>query len=991
MSEGLGLDESALPSQNHSRARSQQSDRSELPRRMAKTSSVISPAVSPEKQQRQRAGPGNTRPLKGAFEPTRDRAHFTPRHGGDSGASSSTQPSRSHIPVKARPSQAQHRPDATVPQFQGAPSPGTRHDMPRGSSSSPPRGLREAYERIVDEEKLAAEESALEDTTDERDDLSQECSQLHDTPPARYDSGPAESKHEPPSPKFSLPSHRSSPQLRQQHSGSLAGRNIPDPEDSTIGSGSGSVVSGLSSLENGTDDSLVRTLAQHARDQKRINGALRTGSPVFGRARVGRRAGLTSENLQRKDKIDSIQAIERELARETGSGSVTSEVSDPPLQVPKVWGRRSRKGHDWMSKINEGDSGPGTEKPSTPESGQGNSRNGISAQQEESAIDWLAAGADTPVRSAADEPYPGEEAPRSATPSLPRERSGSEGKRDADDDHPVRPRQVSTSPQLTQKSAVLDRIREREIEAVKGRAVATSRLGELKGRVSKEHLRHRHSLSQDEHESGEHHYSRDERRKSLHSESHVEASRRSSESKTSDVKPPASPRREGDPIPDTPVVVYRKSGGNGNTDSGSQGSAQDDHEKENKDQVTRPERKRSDSRDLLLQLARAASSTPSPPQERQDLGWTDKGEATDTTREYGSSDKENHDNKNNTNNKRDRPTNDKLAGVDSIKKHTHKSSKTSNSDDEKLAAVNQTPAVAIGGWVATPATVLQPLRRNMNHLSTDPEDDTTTFDIRNDSRDSKSSPLSNRGKDVKGEPLEDELRVAQPTKENTTLAPKPIKPPPSARVLMELDSTMDSLDEWLANAPTGLDSGLDPADPNSNDNTGTVEMGSMLSDEERERRIERRTYERMSHKLQHLRLSIRDAKRGIESLESKVEDAATSGESPGKGKEPADEFLKEGEALWPCPECGYLIAVLRENKHHCHCAPDKLAIELPKLPFPLPKLYRRQGWRIKLTWLGLFLLIFMLYASAETITWYVPFHIIFPFTSPIPQSCRVST
>lgn len=936
--------------------------RTEINKSGTASSTSASPNKTPLQPEQRAYGP--TRRSRAASNATGESSHSPTRENHHSMASNTVPTRRSHIPIKARSGPAESRPNgmASRPQDTSTPlTPNTRAARERGSSSSPPRGLKEAYDRIVDEEKLAAEESAHDEVTDEHEGFSQEWSQLHgDHPEGQGHGGDGSSVLEPPSPALSLPSHRGSSVPRHQHNGSFTSGDRQPTEDSTLGSGSGSVVSGLSSLENGTDDSLVRTLAQHARDQRRVNGALRTGSPVFGKARVGKRAGLTSENLQRKDKIESIQAIEKETAKEAGSGSAASDFSDPPVHVPRGWGKRSRRSHDWMSKINEGESGAATERANTPDRSQDHTQKARSTQHEESSIDWLAAGADTPAAS------------------VPRASIESEGRAqhdDTEDDFPTRPRHVSTSPKLVQKPAALDFIREREIEAVKGRAVATSRLGELKERVSKEQLWSRQSISLEDNKGDEKHSNTNDRRRSTASDTQERSARRRSVPETANGAPSADSKEDGDAIPDTPVVVYRHSRGDNKSGSGSQGSAEERSNPEDTPSTSRPGKKRSDSRDLLLKLARAASNTPSPPHERQVREWPEQSNDTSKTHKQLHTEKEEND--------PDEPfANGKATKTAVADGNGCADARPATTEEDRLNTVNQTPAMAVGGWVDTPATAIRQDRRNGHHASSVPdvtnelkaEDEDSTLDIGDFIRGPKASPLYRRSTTAKRAPTTDLNRPVRPVDRLQRTKSVPSSSSVSKHLLPEWtrepDSTIDSLDDLLADHPE-----LAMPKPDI-DTPGIAELEDLyrrpLTQAERNQQLEKITYERMNHRLQALRLSIRGARRGIEGLESKVENSADA--SLGLGKREGDGAVAGEPSFWHCPECGYFVPIAKEPVH-CH----DWHIKIPKLPFPT--IYRRQGRKIRFTWFGLLCFILLTYILAEWTTWYV-----FPDTSDFSSS-----
>lgn len=100
---------------------------------------------------------------------------------------------------------------------------------------------------------------------------------------------------------------------------------------------------GLSFLDDVTDDSMRRKLANHVQDEERLKRVVSRESPVFSKAKVGAKAALSAENLQRRYR-------EQEQERE-------EEVEDsddgpkPALNVPKSWSSRSRSHRAWLDSI----------------------------------------------------------------------------------------------------------------------------------------------------------------------------------------------------------------------------------------------------------------------------------------------------------------------------------------------------------------------------------------------------------------------------------------------------------------------------------------------------------------------------------------------------------------------------------------------------------------------------------------------------------------
>lgn len=163
-------------------------------------------------------------------------------------------------------------------------------------SSPPPGELLETYKRINDADNLADLVS--------QDDL--------DIPPNHISRRSSGERLRKPSPTSSI--H----QLHRED----AGGNIYGPS--------------LSYLDDVTDDSMRKKLANHMRDEERLKRVTSSQSPVFSKARVGSK----SETLQRRDEVEPQGPVQ--------------DVDDGPrpgLNIPRSWGNRSRNHREWLTSI----------------------------------------------------------------------------------------------------------------------------------------------------------------------------------------------------------------------------------------------------------------------------------------------------------------------------------------------------------------------------------------------------------------------------------------------------------------------------------------------------------------------------------------------------------------------------------------------------------------------------------------------------------------
>ena len=817
----------------------------------------------------------------------------------------------------------------------------------RGSSSSPPRGLREAYARIVDEENLAAAESPLPDeaTEDhEEDGVSIDWSGRHLLFPHDHrheDHLQAEHARALASPRpLRFPVRPSGQAERHRHQPNLTdGDHRPELDDSTVGSSSlsGSTVSGLSSLENGTDDSFVRTLAKHRRDQRRVKGALTNGQPVFSRAHHGDANGLTSENLHRRDKLDRILVAEKEAADDVAS--LASNRSDPAIHLPTGWARKSRRRREWLRQTgihSDDDDGRRPHGTSQEVEQPGPAREEEPSHENDlSAIDRLAAGADTPL--------PSVEAPSSTDrtalpsgsnpsrsirqPALSAERAP---RPDSDPDFTARSLVTSTSPIIRAKLTVLERIREREIEALKGQALTRNRLDQIRERTSPEPLRSRRSSEQADDEQRRDDVRDDEPRRSR----------------------PASPKSE------RATSTSARGEGANHGSSSSVRSAPDQAQADSPPADTAPrqaneapdvehppgvgqpargeaDRTRTDSRDLLRQLARAASNSPSPTLEAAPPAPAEaEGDGPSAKRPVVSDPKQ-----------RDvDDDDDDESGIDDVLGDL-----TPRAEKGPIGVV--TPAMAVGGWLDTPARALQAI----HHPLSSPSLSSSDPDVRRDLSKLKVRDLLGRH-DISS--LVHERREGQPpppqndherARADQTSHMLPPSKTISSRDDMEIDLTMDSLDRLIADETLDFTASnlvsdaqkaalMDRGRSNDQPANGIDGDGQM----------DKVAYDRMNRRLQTLLLSVRNAKHGIDLLEDQV------------GR-------TDDHSVWACPECGHLVALC--SRRPSYRRPWYLRFRIPFLT-----VYRRTSdGKHLLTWFGLIWLTIWGYLLAESLTWYVSY------------------
>ena len=274
------------------------------------------PTPSPQKKQsrnafasKPRRAVGHTRTLKAAWDAT---AH----NGRPSSSGSEGYPLGGNL--KPAPSQAIRKSLF----FRGesrstsSPSRGRQASISLASptsDSSPPRGLNDVYQRIADEERLAAQEGEIE----EEEDATSSTMSHESLPDDRARINRIRSSQ---SPLNFRSSSRSTPQPQAVDANK---ENQFDDTELTN-------ASGMSFLENMTDRDLAAKLTPHtrdrARDRARLDKAIQKTTPLaFSKAQVGSKHALTSEDLQRSGRRDSSRSM-----HSSSNGSLRNEDNTPP-------------------------------------------------------------------------------------------------------------------------------------------------------------------------------------------------------------------------------------------------------------------------------------------------------------------------------------------------------------------------------------------------------------------------------------------------------------------------------------------------------------------------------------------------------------------------------------------------------------------------------------------------------------------------------------
>lgn len=907
-------------------------------------SNVQSPTQSPVKsyarptsrtQSRQAFNTG--RSLAPTYAPTpRKQDENKPPFSAGASPRSARQP-----PLKPRPVQApRSAPKSVTSQARlKTPSParGRQNSIvsPASSASSPPRGLAEAYQRIVDEEILAHEES-IEEMEEYADNHSPSAEgEFYDLLENESPTSLKASRRA--TPPISLDERRvSKPSFRDIY------EKLGDVENETVSSVPGSTHS----------NSPVRDDSQHAKDLRRMNGAVKSEPQIFRKALVGNRAGLTVENLRRNN--DGSDSLSSSLG-----GSVSSRTSDPSINVPRQWGRKARPGKDWLSRIN---SKSGRLTGDVPKRRILDDVALAPADQRDAGNKVAAAAANVPLPSGDDV---SSQAPssRSSTPTTAALRSKSRDRvlewELQDEDFTGRSLQVSDSPPIRIRNATLDKILEQEISIVAKRAVTTSRLGELREKSSAEQMRQRSGSRSRERSPKRDVPAASEEEKPRGPEDQEQQPPRD-EVKTPSKIPETLGR--GEPVPDTPIVIYR-------SDSSSSRAQEDSLDGEGVGISTsqRPKHGRHDSHDLLRKLARATSASPSP--SREDIGSSSEQRRID------------HDGE---------ASEDIEKAPQASKKDEHR---TPLPQPTQSNAYLKTPMVT-GAWIDTPL----PTGGRGPPMPTPDFDSGEDKTLQRDSQKiatgeliRKLSPHTTRPKLPDEELKKTAPRLPRSALESIINAAKsrakdgvrpqvPLQSDEDATLLLG-DSTIHSLEELMVNetdvsalldsSPSNLESSTSattrnkplPRKPPSEDDGNSPPASPNQS--ERPRLPDLQAYSRQLSRLSNLVPSLRETKKGLASLERAVSAPATPTVPKALTQQPRypnrDLSTEDGECteagefhdfIWPCERCGCPAALSRSSARNARAY--DYDFDLARISIPIPRLWRwrHDSWRPRLTWPG---------------------------------------
>lgn len=340
-----------------------------------------------------------------------------------------------------------------------------------------------------------------------------------------------------------------------------------------------SLASGLTSLEDETTDEFGKLLLQNAREQQIIHDARLGKVQPFRRARPRQRGRLTLENLERNHSDKENAGVGEVLSSPPASIS-SGERSDPPLNIPRDWGRKARKNHDWLRRVKLGDDRQEVRSDDEVVLQRKTSYTGDGTPH---TIDWTKAAANIPIPTTDGSPSPFRYA-RGTPPSIQKQNDSSSRLQEwnVDDDFTTNSL-IASTPAPKSRNTALDEIRIRELETVEEMSVIEE--------MSPAHRSPSLSAQRRRLSSSEAAISSSTPRQSQE----IQSPKRGTAEHLLSNTPASAKAQKADLSSSSPVVVYTS----------------EDYAKSSTPQRPQPHR-RSDSRDLLRQLARAASGTPSP-------------------------------------------------------------------------------------------------------------------------------------------------------------------------------------------------------------------------------------------------------------------------------------------------------------------------------------------------------------------------------------------
>lgn len=650
-------------------------------------------------------------------------------------------------------------------------------------------------------------------------------------------------------------------------------------EDTQSSGGSGSGYSDLSAMENETDE-FGRRLLQHQRDMARVK-ALSGNQQAFRKARPKPRIADVLAPEERESRLREAQDHQR-------SGSGGSQESEPPVTVPREWGRRARKQPHWMRNTIE---------PSEPsENGDAalNGRNGVIFTHRKAFsgdFHWKA-GEDDPVQSVEQTPQAHGQPP--STPPSSMRHMNTTLRHDIDSgEHDFSSASLLTStPVRTRPRRKIDDLARMEMDDMEEEAVArhhmdyTSPNGALR-RSSMSKLR--------------------EQPRANDMPSAQSLSSRPSTAHGSNTNASRIPRRQRGPDKNQENVPP-----NGEA----KGETRDRKRQETESiisraaqslttrPVQRPTHNRNDSMSLLKKLARVSSMSPSPASNKQRDMIDDEKKGTNGTDAPAVRTDSAHSNHAVRPQSRGNASNEDAPELGPLRLERRPVSegdgrnvqtKTTTLDQTLDAILSpqelpeaKTPTVT-GAWVDTTLHIVEEALKGttISRTSTQPEqtERQAPLSVGVDLRRLNSDPARTKSA------LTDILRESRAEQHTQTYG----------------ESTIQSLED-IVNPET------DPTDPtitfdlDQAANDENLDDGRPLTQEQKDRRQESLAIEGMNKHLRSARTNIKDANRGLRRVENRIEtvqDTVAPISAPAVIEETVVVVTKPGRfGFVPCDKCG---------------------------------------------------------------------------------------
>lgn len=819
---------------------------------------------------------------------------------------------------------------------------------PSSSASSPPHGLAESYQRINDEESLAQEDSV----EDDMGTYAYDTTHLERSPEAERTD-----------PQYLQGLDSSTPLKPARNGASRKSEEVfaPDERDMEDNQQVSGEETGSSYQENTTQKSPTKQSSQYTKDLQRVQGVLNNGARAFRKGRLGGKVSLTVENLSRRN------GSNESLGSPLGGGSVSSKGSNPSSNIPREWGRKARPGNDWLTRINSksgrytGDiSKRQRGKPAIPED-----------RDAEPLHEWV----NTAPEVSNLPPDHRSTSSVASTPTVSMQNMSLERVADweiNDDDFTGRSMQISDSPPIRVRTTPLERDVDREIHSVAKKAVTTNRLDELRERTPDERLRQGLRTRSAENLSlqgaEKTHQTPRHRRSSLKFQLGPENGGKSEQFGAL----MAALRDEGDPIPDSPVVIYRGTPDISNKAIKEEGSSVGTKRNSSR----RPSHGQHDSRDLLRQLARATGESPTSTKDEEPVGnsinvnlkITAESDEKPSRRDHKATDlPETTENKSRDGSESRAPI---RAEKGPVVQQTPQPSRSKS--DMKTPLVTgawiDTPLPSGGHGLPLPTPVNLDDEKDINvQLGGESRKVAATDLIRT----LNPNILSRRPKLQSQEPFEDTGPLVPKSALESIISAAKSQSKSSSRKKVNIlnadsdedptlllgESTIQSLEEILEDntytsklVPLSQElSGLQSDDDHSLDEDPTESQKSGLS-----------TVQSQISRLDNVGPSIRDAKRRLAFLERVVSKSKRRTSS----REQCDEGGEIHDFVWPCEKCGYLA---QSDRAFGSAATEGLVM----VSITIPKLWRwrEDDWRPRLTWLGVGILVWWGYLIADRVAW----------------------